>query len=88
MVSQFDQVVEFLKKRFTSPAGIMLHIQEHVRSLPQATEYQSLEDTERAVDRLRSVSSLLALHELEKTFELEIFRAFTSKIPKWLSDNM
>ncbi|KAH9405559.1 hypothetical protein TYRP_001413 [Tyrophagus putrescentiae] len=33
----------------------MLHIQEHVRSLPMATENQSFEDTERAVNRLRSV---------------------------------
>ncbi|KAH9399618.1 response to interferon-alpha [Tyrophagus putrescentiae] len=84
--SQFNEVVEFLKERFTSAAGIMLHIQEHVKSLPMATENQSFEDTERAVNRLRSVSSLLTLYGLEKSFELEIFRVFTSKIPKRLSD--
>ena len=38
------------------------------------------------LDRLRSVCSLLDQHKLEKSFELEIFRDFSLKIPKSLSD--
>ncbi|KAH9399632.1 hypothetical protein TYRP_017621 [Tyrophagus putrescentiae] len=44
--------VRILEEKFTSPAQIMLHIERHIRTLPIATEQQSVDDTQKALDRL------------------------------------
>ncbi|KAH9401374.1 hypothetical protein TYRP_016758, partial [Tyrophagus putrescentiae] len=83
---EYNEVLNMLDERFTSPAYVMQHIEEHVNSLPRATEGQPIEKTQEALDRLRSVVALMTIHQLERSFELEVFRAFSSKIPKTMSD--
>lgn len=84
--NEYPEVLRILEKKFTSPEQIMLYIERHIQTLPRDTQQQSVGDTQKALDRLRSVCSLLDQHKLEKSFELKIFRDFSSKILKSLSD--
>ncbi|KAH9409857.1 hypothetical protein TYRP_009597 [Tyrophagus putrescentiae] len=82
----YDKVIKFLKAKFTGPASILQSITDYVHDLPNHTSKQTLEETQEAIERLRSVSSLMTKHKVDKSFALEIMRAFNTKIPRRMAD--
>ena len=84
--ASYDMALKLLEERYSSPAHIQLYIEDYVRQLPRTDENQLIADTQTAVDRLRSVNHLIQQHHLDNSFEMDIFRAFTLRIPRSMVD--
>lgn len=82
----YANVKTLLENLFTSPANVMVEIGKYVRSLPDSTESPEIEILEQTVEKLRAITSLFETYKLEKSFELDIFREFTAKIPERMSE--
>lgn len=83
---EYENILKLLVEKFTGAANIMLHIEKYAKSLSNMREHPDVDQLAQTVEKLRALSTLFDEYKLEKSFELDIFREFTAKLPKWMSD--
>ncbi len=84
--ASYDKALKLLEERYSEPAHIQLYIEDYVRQLPRADNNQPIAETQNAIDRLRSVNHLIKQHNLDKSFEMDIFRDFSMRILRKMVD--
>lgn len=83
---EYRKALGIIIRKYSGLSNVMTHINQKARTLTAPRHPYDIEGLAELIEQLRSIKSLFMLYDLDKGFEIEVFKQFYAKTPRWMSD--